>query len=353
MTRTGTVHLGSVAVGDGHPAVLVAEIGTFFNQSMGLAREFLAQTVKAGAPVFKTEVLHDPDVCLPETGLVHEYRHATGREKEDYRSLIERKCNPLSHYAELFAECRQLGVPFIATVYDNKGADLLADCGAAGIKIARDNVNNFPLIRYSAAKGLPMIFDAGVVHLHEIAAAVHEARLHGAAGVIVNHHPGSNPAPAERHHLSAITAYKQALGVPVGLACHYRGEELLLAAIGAGANLIEKGVVDDPDRIEQDLVSAAPLSRLADIVRMVENCSLAMGTFPFDIPEDRDLSTRKGLVAARPIKAGETFSAENLRAAWPVVGIGIEHWDLIAAQKAAHAIGHLQPIHWRDVRFDD
>lgn len=351
MTATGTVHLGPIPVGDGHPAVLVAEIGTFFNQSMDLARTFLRQAVAAGAPVFKTEVLHDPDVCLPASGLVHEYSHATGTAREDYRALIERKCNPLSHYADLFALCRELGVPFIATVYDPEGVDLLLRSGAAGIKIARDNVNNLPLIRRAAATGLPVVFDAGLVHLHEIAAAVHEARSHGAGGVIVNHHPGHNPAPAEVHNLAAIAAYKHALGVPVGLACHYRGEEILYAAVGAGANLLEKGVVDDPDRIEQDLVSAAPLSRLADIVSAIESCSKALGTFPFVIPRDRDLSTRKGIVAARFIKAGEALSADCLRAAWPPVGIAIEHWDQVIAGKAVRDLARLEPVGWEDVQF--
>src|SRR5439155_442176 len=144
-------------------------------------------------------------------------------------------------------------------------------------KIARDNINNVPLIRHAGKTGRPLIFDAGIVYLDEIARAVRLAQDAGAGGVVVNHHPGANPAPPEVHNMRVMQSYKEALRVPVGLACHYRGDEMLYVAVAMGANLLEKGVVDDPDRVEQDLVSAARLGEVNDIIRKVHNCWKAIG----------------------------------------------------------------------------
>ncbi len=346
------VSIGGVMVGDGYPPVFVAEIGTFFNKDVALAESYLRTAVESGAPVVKTEILHDADVCLKGTGLLHEYRHATGVGVEDYRALIERKVVALKDYRRLFRLCEALGVPLIATVYDIAGIDFLVEAGGAAIKVARDNINNVPLIRHASRTGRPIIFDAGVVYLDEVARAVRLAQDGGAGGVIVNHHPGANPAPPEEHNMRVMQTYKEALGLPVGLACHYRGDEILYLAVGMGANLLEKGVVDDPDRVEQDLVSAARLSDLKEIIRKVNNCWRAVGQAPVRPKEPRDLSVRKGLVAKRTIAEGEVLGLENVRFAWPPLGISVECWDLVAARRAARTIQANEIIGWSDIRFE-
>ena len=346
-----SVNIGGVMVGDAYPTVFVAEIGTFFNQDIELAHSYLNEVAQAGAPVFKTEILHNPNVVLKDSGLVHRYNHAGGTKSEDYRALIERKCVPLSGYRELFAHCRELDIPYVATVYDFEGVDFLAEEGGAAVKLARDNVNNVPLIRYASRTGLPVIFDAGIVYFDEVARAVRLAQDHGAGGVVVNHHPGSNPAPAEAHNMRVMETYKRALGVPVGLACHYRGDELLYLAVGMGANLLEKGVVDDPDRIEQDLVSAAKLSDLKRIIRQVRNCWESIGQAPARHPEPRDLSSRKGLVATCSIAKGGNLGPDNVGFAWPPVGISVENWDEVMGHKATRDLAADEAIGWDDVGF--
>ena len=351
MTEMNTaVHIGKVQVGGGAPCVLMAEIGTFFNQDIGLAKEYLARVVEAGVPLFKTEILHDPDVCLRGSGLPIKFNHAGGTQVEEYRRLIERKTVPLKDYEKLFAMAREAGIPFVASVYDFEGVDFFVKQGGSALKIARHNITHLPLIRYCAATGLPVLFDAGIVYLHEIAAAVHAARTHGGGGVIVNHHPGPNPTPAEGQNLRAIASYKEIFQAPVGLACHYRGDEVLYTAIGLGADLLEKGVVDDPDRAEQDVISAVRLSELPELVRKVRACAAAMGERLPPIKEPRDLNTRKGLVARAGLRAGAPLTLENVGFAWPPLGVPAEYWDVIEKREAARDLTPGEPIRWEDVR---
>lgn len=345
-----TVQLGPVPVGDDHPVVLVAETGTFFNQDIRLAEDFLAGIVSAGVPIFKTEILHDPNVCLRDSGLELTFNHATGKKTENYRALIERKTVPLSHYARLFEKCREAGMPFIASVYDFEGIDFLVREGGCGVKIARHNIANLPLIRKSAQTGLPVIFDAGLVYLDEIAIAVRVARDEGAE-VIVNHHPGPNPTPAERQNLRVISTWKETFDAPVGLACHYRGDEILFAAVGVGVNLIEKGVVDDNTRVEQDVVSALNMSDVRAFRERLLNCWKALGSrFPV-IPEPRDLSVRKGVAAARDLREGEILTLENVVFAWPPGGVLSEHWGIVGGKAVRRAIPAGHPVTWADVQF--
>lgn len=344
-TAPPTVMLGDVPLGDAHPPVLMAEVGTFFNNDMDHAFRLLAAIAATGVRVFKSEILHTADIVLPDSGLLHTYAHASGKTTEDYRALVERKVVPLESYAALMAESRRLGLAFVASVYDAKGADFVAEHGGAGLKIARNNVDNVPLIRHAAGLGLPIIFDMGQVHLDEIIFAVRTAREAGAREVVVNLHPGANPAPPNAHHLAMAEPLKRLLGCPIGLSCHYRGETVLHAAVARGVSLLEKGIDFDPDRAEQDVVSALPAKDLADCLANVSACWEAIGSVT-TVPPDRDLTARSGIVVRRPVAAGETLTADALGYAWPPTGISVAHWDLVVGRRAGVAVAPDTPLTW-------
>ena len=352
MDTADAVDIGGVMVGDGYPVVFMAETSTFFNKDVDLALSYIKAAADAGVHIFKSEVLHDQEVCLRDTGLLFKYNHANGSHTEDWRQIIERKVVPLEGYRRIYDYCQELGVPFVASVYDIEGIEFLVEVGAAAIKIPRDSINNVPLIRYAARTGLPVIFDAGIAYFEEVARAVKTAQDAGAGGVVVNHHPGANPAPPEAHNMRLMQTYKEALGVPVGLSCHYRGDDMMCLAIGMGANLLEKGVVDDPDRVELDLVSATRLSELPETLSRVSACWKAIGEAPARHKEPRDLSTRKGLAAKCRVLRGEVLGYDNLRFVFPALGISVEHWDQVAGARAARDIEANEVIRWDDVKHE-
>ena len=343
------VEIGGIMVGEGYPTVLVAEVGTFFNNDIALAENYLGVAAEAGIQFFKTEVLHSPEVCLRNTGATVEYNHAHGSTSEDYRALVERKVVSLDDYERLFARCSSLGVQFLATVYDIEGVDFLAQIGAAGIKISRDNIDNFPLIRYASATGLPLVFDVEGVRLDEPARALRTATEAGKGGVVMNYHPGSNPAPAALHNLKILNTFRSTFQVPVGLSCHYRGEEIMYAAVGVGANVLEKGIVDDPDRSEQDLVTAVPLQDVPHILDRIRCCWEALGDGLPQSEAKQALSSRRCLVAKRAIVAGEALGLQNVSFAWPPLGISVEHWDIAEGMKLVRPVEQYQPVSWTDL----
>jgi sialic acid synthase SpsE len=344
-----TVYLGQVPVGDGHPTVFMAELGTFFNQDVALAKTLIEAAARAGVAVVKSEILHTPDICLPRTGLEHAYVHAGGSATEDYRALMERKVIPLEVYQELYVYCQSLGLPFVASVYDVEGVDFLKEAGAAGLKISRDKIDNVALIRYAAATGLPVIIDAGEVMLEEVAQAVGWAREAGCDSLILNHHPGSEPAPAAAHNLRVIETYKRLFGLPVGFSCHFQGEDMLYVAVGAGANLLEKGVADSPERKEQAIIAASPAERLPEITAKVRQAWEALGSGRPQLAETKKHPSRQCLVAKVDIARGQVLGLNNLQFAFPPMGISVRHWDLVAGRRAARPLAKGHVLVWEDL----
>ncbi len=231
--------------------------------------------------------------------------------------------------------------------------DFVRAQGGSSVKIARNNIDNVPLIRYAAASGLPVVFDMGHVTFSEVAQAVDTARAAGARDLIINLHPGANPAPAASHHLRTADTIKGMFGCPVGLSCHYRGDEILYAAVGAGINLLEKGVDSDPDRPEQDLVSALPLRDLPACVAKVRACWDALGATAPEVSADRDLSVRAGLVAGRDIGSGETIRLEDLTWAFPPVGIWATDCDRVVGRAVVTDVPAGTPLKWGMLAVDD
>jgi sialic acid synthase SpsE len=343
------VKLGNVLVGEQYPTVFMAEVGTFFNQDIDLAVSYLQSIADAGAEVFKTEILHDPEVCLRNSGAKAIYKHATGVTEEDYRQLIERKIVSLDEYARLFRLCHKLKIPFVCSVYDKVGIDFLSEMKGAGIKFARDNVTNIGLVRYAAKTKIPIIMDAGNLYLSEIATTLEIIREYRAGDVIILHHPAANPAPASVHNLRVIQTYKNVFKVPVGLTCHYRGDEILYAAVAAGADIIEKGVVNDPDGNEQDIVSAANINELPLITSKIRNCYEAMGHNVWKVKEPRDQISWKGMTAKNDIERGESLDIQNIGFAFPPEGIAAVYWDLVEGKVAARKINKGEIISWSDI----
>lgn len=346
--KSRTVMIGDVPCGDGHPPVFVAEIGSFFKKDLSRAIDFLKRTVDAGAPVFKTEILHNADVVVENSDLNHTFNHAQGKTTQNYRELIEERVVPLSGYERLFDECRKLNIPTVASVFDLEGVDFLKDVGAAGVKVSRNYANHFELIRKALESGLPLIVDIGEVYFSETLKIVEMARELD-ADLIINHHPGPNPSAANIHNLRIMDTYKEMFDCPVGLSDHYRGDLMLYVATACGANMLEKGVVDDADAAEADIVSACEFSQLEDIIHKVNESWAALGDGKDWTKPDRNLSGRAGMTAVRDMKKGEALTLGDLMFAWPPLGITSDYWDVTQGSLLSQDVKKGEPITWQHI----
>jgi sialic acid synthase SpsE len=346
-----TVHLGDVAVGADHPTLFLPEIGLYFRQDIGQARESIQKVRDAGCKVIKGEIAHTAEIVLKD-GYIYQYETHTEKRARPYREIIEEIVLPMSTWYELWGACHDLGLTSIISAYDKIAVDFVKDVGGGCIKISSNNVVNVPLIRHAAKTGLPLIIDTGKASLEEVARALDTARDAGCDGIIVNHAPEGHPAKAADHNLRIIETYSSAFDCPIGLADHYRGEEIMYAAAALNYSVIEKPVVPVPEQIDVDAPWTMRIDDIADVRKKIEACWRARGmTFrPKRYAAKSDHPARMGLVTARSIRAGETLDESNVRFAWPRHGISVYDWDLVAGATFTHDIGPDTPIYWNDVQ---
>lgn len=351
-----SIKLGDVQVGSDHPPVFFAEIGSFFNGDASLARRMMEQVLacRQQAPrqpmVLKTEILDDPEICLPGDTL-ETYTCKGGQvKKESYRELIERKAMPIGEYVPLFKLCVDNNMPFVVSVYDFKAADFAAEHGAAALKIASSNVVHVPLIRYAARLGLPLVIDTGRTTIAEVHRAVDTARAAGCDDLIIQHSPDGHPAPPQAHNLRILQTYERVFGMPTGLSDHYVGVEMLYMAVAMGASVLEKGVYFDPEELDQDISHTMAVADLPRVLKTVYDCWQALGKPVRDTRSPIDwvigTSQRQCLVAKRDLQPGDTIGLENVRFAFPCKGIPVEQWDLVDGWVVKEKVSANQPIQW-------
>jgi sialic acid synthase SpsE len=351
--------LGGFRVGPNHPPLFFAEIGSFFNGRPEPARELIQRIIacRDAVPeqpvVLKTEILDDPEICLPGDTMETYASKGGGVKQENYRELIERKVMKTEDYIPLFKMCRDANIPFVVSVYDMKAASFAKEHGAAGLKIASSNLTHVPLIRFTAGLGLPMVIDTGRATIAEVHRAVDTARKGGCFDIIVQHSPEGHPAPAKSHNLRIMQTYMHTFGLPAGLSDHYTGVEMLYLSVALGASVLEKGIYFDPNELDQDIAHSMGIDDLPRVLRMVHDSFIALGRFERDPQLKIDwvigTSQRQCLVANRNLQAGDPINLETVRFAFPMKGIPVEYWDLVTTWRIAAAVEAGKPIRWEHV----
>ena len=138
-------------------------------------------------------------------------------------------------------------------------------------------------------------------------------------------------------NLRAMVAIKKAFGVSTGYSDHTAGIEIPLAAVALGATVIEKHFTLDRNLPGPDHKASLEPHELKAMVEGIRNVERALGD-GVKRPSPSELKNkpiaRKSLVAIRPIRSGETLSAENMAAKRPGTGLSPMRWDEMIGRTA-------------------
>jgi len=124
----------------------------------------------------------------------------------------------------------------------------------------------------------------------------------------------------------------------VGYSDHTAGIEVPIAAVALGATVIEKHLTLDRNLPGPDQKASLEPDEFAAMVRAIRNTDKAMGDGikrPSPSEAKNKPIARKSLVAAKPIHAGEQFTAENVAAKRPGTGISPMLWNEVVGRVAA------------------
>jgi sialic acid synthase SpsE len=275
----------------------------------------------------------------------------TGR-GESQHDMLKRLELSRDETRRLFGYCRKKKILFMSTPYDEMSADFLDAIGMKIFKISSGELTNKPLIQKISSKGKPIILSTGMSYMDEVAKAVRwisESRKEPGMtdGLTLLHCVSSYPARPGEMNLSAMGSLRKRFKVPVGLSDHTAGTEISIAAVAMGAKVIEKHVTLDRKMRGPDHRASIVPAALEAMVAAIRNVEDALGDGP-KRPSVSELamrhSVRKGLVAARAIRAGQVIVRRDITAKRPCAGLAPEAMQRILDKKAAVDIRRDAPL---------
>ncbi|MCU7645157.1 pseudaminic acid synthase [Pseudomonas piscis] len=341
--------IGSRPVGAGAAPLIIAEMSGNHNQSLDVALRIVEAAARAGAHALKLQTytadtmtldldqgeffIKDPDSLWAGSSLYELYRQAH---------------TPWEWHEPIFARARELGMLAFSTPFDESAVDFLEGLGVPAYKIASFENTDLPLIRRVAATGKPLIISTGMASIAELDESVRAAREAGCRDLVLLKCTSTYPASPINSNLLTIPHLRELFGCEVGLSDHSMGVGVSVAAVALGATVIEKHFTLDRAAGGVDASFSLEPAELASLVVETERAWQAMGQVRYGATEaeGKSLVYRRSLYVTRDMQAGEVFSADNLRAIRPGLGLAPKHYDALLGRRARQAIKRGTALDW-------
>lgn len=304
------VRIGDRVVGEGEPCFIIAEAGSNHNGSLEHAKKLIAVAAEAGVDAVKFQTFRASKLYPQSAGNCN----YLGISKPIYDIISELEM-PYEWIPELADYCHQHNVIFLSSVFDEQSADRL-DPFTPAYKIASYEMTHWPLVRYMAEKGKPVIVSTGTADLTEVAETVAYFRQTGNDQLILLQCTASYPAPLVSLNVRAVKTLKEEFDLPVGLSDHSR-DPLVgpLAAVALGASVIEKHFTISNDLPGPDHRFALEPAELRTMVEKIRGLEAALGSGEKTVNRvelELRAFARRSIFATRDIEAGEKLLAENI-----------------------------------------
>ncbi|MEA9978122.1 MULTISPECIES: pseudaminic acid synthase [unclassified Pseudomonas] len=344
-----SIKIGQRSIGAGSVPFIIAEMSGNHNQSLEVALQIVEAAAKAGAHALKLQTytadtmtlnldhgeffIKDPDSLWAGSSLY---------------TLYEKAHTPWEWHAPIFARAKALGMLAFSTPFDESAVDFLESLEVPAYKIASFENTDLPLIRRVATTGKPMIMSTGMASVAELDESVRAARAAGCKDLILLKCTSTYPASPVNSHLRTIPHLRELFGCEVGLSDHSMGVGVSVAAVALGATVIEKHFTLDRSAGGVDASFSLEPAELASLVVETKRAWQAMGQVHYGVTEAerKSLVYRRSLYVTQDMEAGELFSADNLRAIRPGLGLAPKHSDAVIGRRAKHGLKRGTPLDW-------
>lgn len=317
---------------------IIAEAGVNHNGDIGMALQLIDVAVAAGADAIKFQTFVTEKLVTRNAGQAEYQIKNLGSNDGQLSMLKKLELTPQAHHL-LLERCKERGIRFMSTAFDDQSIDLLRSLGCLPWKIPSGEITNLPYLRRIGSFGQEVILSTGIANLGEVEAALQALEKAGTnrEQVTLLHCTSEYPAPFDEVNLLAMQTMHNAFKAKVGYSDHTPGIEISIAAVALGACVIEKHFTLDKDLAGPDHKASLDPHELSALVSAIRHVEQALGNgikqaSPSELNNRQH--ARKSIVAASPIKAGERFSPENCTTKRPGAGMNPMRWDDVMGRVA-------------------
>lgn len=189
-----------------------------------------------------------------------EYKERIEFDEADYR-VIDR-------------HCRDVGITWFASCWDEASVEFMEQFNPPCYKIASASLTDADLLRTLRSKGRPLILSTGMSTIDQIRAAV---ELLGTSNLLITHCTSTYPCDPGELNLRMIETLKQEFDCPIGYSGHEVGLPTTVAAVALGACLVERHITLDRAMWGSDQGASVEPQGLERLTRYIRTAEQALG----------------------------------------------------------------------------
>jgi N-acetylneuraminate synthase len=263
--------IGNKFIGDGHPTYVVAEIGINHNGDLENAKKMINAAKHAGVDAVKFQK-RTPEICVPD--------NQKGQMREtpwgyitylDYRYKVE---FGEAEYREIDRYCKEVGMDWFASVWDEPSVDFLEAYKPICYKIPSASLTDSNLLKKIRSTGRPAILSTGMSTMEQIKKAVN---IIGLEKLVITHATSTYPCEPEELNLRMIDSLRKEFPCPIGYSGHEVGLIPSVLAAGMGACLVERHITLDRAMWGGDQAASVEPSGFERLVKYIRVAEQSMG----------------------------------------------------------------------------
>lgn len=343
--------IGSFDFEKGKNTLIIAELSANHGHNKEIALETIRAAKRAGADAIKLQTYTADTLTINCKNEYFTIQEGLWKGKTLYE-LYGEAYTPWEWHEELFRVAKEEGLVCFSTPFDKTAVDFLEQFNPPAYKIASFEIQDIPLIEYTASKGRPMIMSTGIAELEDIELAVQTCRDAGNNDITLLKCTSSYPAPIEEANLATIPDLKERFGVKVGLSDHTLGIVAPAVAITLGAQVIEKHFILDKSIGGPDASFSLDEKEFTEMVTVIRQTEKAVGHVSYELTEQVKASRKfmRSLFVVKDIKKGETFTEENVRSIRPGYGLHPKYLNEVIGKTVKEDLKKGMPLNRKKFR---
>jgi pseudaminic acid synthase len=330
--------IGNYHIGQNHKPFIIAEMSGNHNHSLERALKIIETAAKCGADALKLQTYTADTITINQRGGLFDIKDDTSLWKNrNLYELYQEAHTPWEWHEAMFKCAADNNIICFSTPFDDTAVDFLESLNTPAHKIASFENNHFPLLKKVAQTGKPVIMSTGASTLANLDEAVAVLRENGCKDLVLLKCTSNYPASPENSNVRSIPHMRELFQCEIGLSDHTMGIGVPCAAVTLGATVIEKhfclsraeGGVDSAFSLEPD--------ELKSLVIETERAWQSLGKIQYGVQESekKSLLFKRSIYVVKDIKAGETFTENNIHVIRPGDGLPPKYYEGLLG-KVAH-----------------
>lgn len=272
MSKSPFIDIDGRRIGLDYEPLVIAELGINHGGSLEIAIEMADAAINAGAEVVKhqTHIIED-EMSIEARNVV------PGNASISIWEIMEQCALTEHEEMTLMNHVKSRKTIFISTPFSRKAVDRLVSFDVPAFKVGSGECNNYPLIRYIANVGKPVILSTGMNSIETIRPSVEILRSRNIPFALL-HTTNLYPTPKDLIRLGAMTELSEAFpDAVIGLSDHSLSNNACIGSVALGASVLERHFTDTIDRVGPDIPCSMTPDELRSLITASQDVFLARG----------------------------------------------------------------------------